>query len=280
MGAARKQFRPRKPARGRRGRLRRLTRSEVMVAAIHLHRLDGDDETTNLDAVADAPGLHDAVVLGFARREQGILGCAGQSAVLERHGLDRHIARTHGATLHRRRRATAAARAIGARRHQRLDDPEAAQNRACPTGPDIAQAIRAGRASIAASPRSVARAAGLDFLLADEETLRPRAAAARLLPSKGPQALFNFMRSPVLRDRARRTRRLRRRGGRRGAALGRSCATAWPVPPKMNMRRPSSFNPRKTGNLGLGPQIAITTPPNRPTTQRRLLQGLRAQGRN
>ena len=33
-----------------------------MVAAIHLHRLDGDDETANLDAVADAPGLHDAVV--------------------------------------------------------------------------------------------------------------------------------------------------------------------------------------------------------------------------
>ena len=42
--------------------LRRLTRGEVMVAAIHLHRLDGDDETANLEAVADAAGLHDAVV--------------------------------------------------------------------------------------------------------------------------------------------------------------------------------------------------------------------------
>ena len=30
--------------------LRRLTRGEVMVAAIHLHRLDGDDETANLDS--------------------------------------------------------------------------------------------------------------------------------------------------------------------------------------------------------------------------------------
>src|SRR5256885_87720 len=28
--------------------LRRLTRGEVMIAAIHLHRLDGDDEAANL----------------------------------------------------------------------------------------------------------------------------------------------------------------------------------------------------------------------------------------
>src|SRR5256885_15856509 len=57
--------------------LRRLTQGEVMVAAIHLHRLDGDDETANPEAVADRPGLHDAVVLGFARREQGILVAPG-----------------------------------------------------------------------------------------------------------------------------------------------------------------------------------------------------------
>ena len=51
--------------------LRRLTRGEVMTAAIHLHRLDGDDETANLEASPAPPGLHDAVVIGFARREQG-----------------------------------------------------------------------------------------------------------------------------------------------------------------------------------------------------------------
>ena len=34
--------------------LRRLTQSEVMIAAIHLHRLDGDDERANVEAVADA----------------------------------------------------------------------------------------------------------------------------------------------------------------------------------------------------------------------------------
>jgi putative molybdopterin biosynthesis protein len=57
--------------------LQRLARGEVMVAAIHLHRLDGDDAAANIEAVAAAPGLHDAVVISFARREQGIVTVAG-----------------------------------------------------------------------------------------------------------------------------------------------------------------------------------------------------------
>ena len=34
----------------------------------------------------------------------------------------------------------------------------------CPTGPDVAQAIRAGRADAGIATRSVANAAGLDFV--------------------------------------------------------------------------------------------------------------------
>ncbi len=34
----------------------------------------------------------------------------------------------------------------------------------CPTGPDIAQAIRAGRADIGVATRGVANSAGLDFI--------------------------------------------------------------------------------------------------------------------
>src|SRR5262245_13666233 len=41
--------------------LRRLARGEVMAAAVHLHALAGSNEQANLDAVANAPGLHDAV---------------------------------------------------------------------------------------------------------------------------------------------------------------------------------------------------------------------------
>src|SRR5262249_21468682 len=48
--------------------LRRLTRGEVMIAAIHLHGLESDDAQANVSAVADAPGLHDAVLISFARR--------------------------------------------------------------------------------------------------------------------------------------------------------------------------------------------------------------------
>src|SRR4051812_35136576 len=57
--------------------LRRLTGGEVIAAAIHLHGLAGDDKQANIAAVAEAPGLHDAVVIGFARREQGILVAPG-----------------------------------------------------------------------------------------------------------------------------------------------------------------------------------------------------------
>ena len=65
--------------------LQRLARGEVMAAAIHLHRLDGDDEDANIEAVAHAPGLHDAVLIAFARREQGLLVAAGNPLGLARH---------------------------------------------------------------------------------------------------------------------------------------------------------------------------------------------------
>src|SRR5215813_9430954 len=57
--------------------LTRLARGEVTAAAIHLHRLNGDDELANADAVADTPGLHDVVLIAFARREQGLVVAPG-----------------------------------------------------------------------------------------------------------------------------------------------------------------------------------------------------------
>src|ERR1700704_6653492 len=57
--------------------LRRLTRGGVMIAAIHLHPREGDGAQANVAAVADAAGLHDVVVIAFARREQGILVAPG-----------------------------------------------------------------------------------------------------------------------------------------------------------------------------------------------------------
>ena len=57
--------------------LRRLARGDVQAAAIHLHRLEGDDDSANADTVANTPGLHDVVLIAFARREQGLLVAPG-----------------------------------------------------------------------------------------------------------------------------------------------------------------------------------------------------------
>jgi excisionase family DNA binding protein len=179
--------------------LRRLTRGEVMVAAIHLHRLDGDDETANLETVADAAGLHDAVVIAFARREQGILVAPGNPLGLS----DMASIATSRARMAQRPAGAGAQLlllALLARAGIALDDLKLAKP-AFPTGPDIAQAIRAGRIDCGIATRSVARSAGLDFLpLAWERfdlVLRQRDYFM-----KGPQALFDFMRQQVLRDRA------------------------------------------------------------------------------
>ena len=98
--------------------LRRLVRGEVTAAAIHLHRLEGDDEAANTETVAAAQGLHDAVVIGFTRREQGIVVARGQSARLVRHRFDRGTPRAHRAAAARRWRAIAAGGVIGARQYR------------------------------------------------------------------------------------------------------------------------------------------------------------------
>ena len=140
--------------------LRRLTRGEVMVAAIHLHALDGDDEAGQYRSGCRRTGV--------ARRRRDCV-CAARAGHPGRAGKS---ARAR-ATSPRSPRS-------GARMAQR--PPAPARNcccsrcwRApalrptilhlvkpvCPTGPDIAQAVRSGRADCGiatrvgrASPRS------------------------------------------------------------------------------------------------------------------------------
>lgn len=179
--------------------LRRLTRGEVMVAAIHLHRLDGDDEAANPDAVAEAPGLHDAVVIGFARREQGILVASGNPLALS----DMASIATARARMAQRPAGAGAQLlllALLARAGIALDDLKLAKP-AFPTGSDIAQAIRAGRVDCGIATRSVAKAAGLDFLSLTWERF-DLAMRQRDYFMKGPQALFDFMRQQGFRERA------------------------------------------------------------------------------
>jgi hypothetical protein len=71
----------------------------------------------------------------------------------------------------------------------------------CPTGADIAQAVRAGRADCGIATRAVAQIAGLDFVPLTWEhfdlALRQR---DYFLP--GLQALFKFVRTATFRERA------------------------------------------------------------------------------
>ena len=60
--------------------LRRLARGEVMAAAIHLHRLDGDDEAANVDAVAARTGPARRRRDRLRAPRAGPRGGAGQSA--------------------------------------------------------------------------------------------------------------------------------------------------------------------------------------------------------
>jgi excisionase family DNA binding protein len=179
--------------------LRRLSRGEVMAAAVHLHRLDDDDETANLDAVAQAPGLHDAVVVAFARREQGLLVAPGNplgiTDIVEAVRRRMRIAqRPAGAGAQLLLLSLLGRAGVGA-------DALATFGPLCPTGPDLAQAVRLNRADCGIASRSVARAVGLDFapLLWERFDLVLRQRDYFLPPM---QALSEFLRSEAFRREA------------------------------------------------------------------------------
>ena len=169
------------------------------MAAIHLHRLEGDDETANPDAVADAAGLHDAVVIAFARREQGIVVAPGNPLDLS----DMASIATSRARMAQRPAGAGAQLlllALLARAGIAPDDLKLAKP-AFPTGPDIAQAIRVGRIDCGIATRSVAKSAGLDFLPLAWERF-DLVMRQRDYFMKGPQALFGFMRGAGFPERA------------------------------------------------------------------------------
>ena len=133
-----------------------------MAAAIHLHALDDLDADANVDALKRQNELQDAVMIAFCRREQGFLVAAGNPLKL---GSVEDV---------RKKRARIAMRPKGAgaqllllallHRAGTALDQLASVAPVCPTGPDIAQAIRAGRADTGIATRGVANAAGLDFI--------------------------------------------------------------------------------------------------------------------
>jgi excisionase family DNA binding protein len=180
----------------------RLQRGEVLATAIHFHTdevsANGSGDA-NISALRALPGLHDAVLVGVARREQGLLLAPGNPNNLQ--SLPDVLA--SGAKIAVRQPGAGAQllldallRRAGAnpRDLHRLEPP-------CLTGPDLAAAIRAGSADCGIATRAVANSAGLDFvpLIWESFDLLMR---QRSYFRPAIQALVGFLRDTRLKQRA------------------------------------------------------------------------------
>ncbi len=180
--------------------LRRFIRGELVAAGIHLHALDGEELDANVEAMRDKPVLQNAVLMGFARREQGLVVAAGNPL-----GLDdlrdvvksraRFAVRPDGAGAQLLLRALLHRMKVDVDQLVRVSPP-------CPTGPDIAQAIRAGRADCGIAFRAVANGAGLDFVPIVWERF-DLVVRQRDYFREPMQAFLRFLHSPLIQARAR-----------------------------------------------------------------------------
>jgi excisionase family DNA binding protein len=142
----------------------RLQRGEVIAAAIHFHSdaSSADAADANIATVRAMPGLHDAVLVAFARREQGLLVAPDNPKHL-RNLADvlatgaQMAVRQPGAGAQMLLDVLLARAGAGHKQLRRLEPP-------CLTGPDLAAAIRTGKADCGIATRAAAKSAGLDFV--------------------------------------------------------------------------------------------------------------------
>jgi excisionase family DNA binding protein len=180
----------------------RLLRGEAIAAAIHFHTerdLQDSGEDANVSAVSALATLHDAVLVGFVRREQGLLLHPGNPRNLT--SIAEVLA--SGATMAVRQSGAGAQMLLDALLKQhgakpkdlhRLDPP-------CLTGPDLAAAIRAGKADCGIATRAAAKAAGLDFMPLLWENF-DLVMHQRDYFKPALQALMSFISQPLLKQRA------------------------------------------------------------------------------
>jgi putative molybdopterin biosynthesis protein len=137
----------------------------VIAAAIHFHSetisADSADDA-NIAAVRAMPGLHDAVLVAFARREQGLLLAPGNPNQLNSladvlSSGAKMAVRQPGAGAQMLLDVLLTHAGAGHKDLRRLEP-------ACLTGPDLAAAIRAGKADCGVATRAAAKSAGLDFV--------------------------------------------------------------------------------------------------------------------
>jgi putative molybdopterin biosynthesis protein len=142
--------------------LTRFMTGETIAAAMHLHALEDPSADGNVATLAGRSDMQDAVLIAFCRREQGFLLAPGNP--LKIGSIQDVIAKR--ARMSMRPKGAGAQLLLLALLHQAKEslDSLTTANPVCPTGSDIAQAIRAGRADTGIATRAVANSAGLDFL--------------------------------------------------------------------------------------------------------------------
>jgi len=178
--------------------LRRFLAGQVVAAAIHFHDIDDMDKDANVAVVAKEPTLFDAVLIGFASREQGLIVAPGNPLELNRLAdakakSARLIVRPEGAGAQQLLRSLL--------KRDGLSLADFGSPIVAPTGPDIAQAIRAGHADCGIATRAVATVAGLDFI---PITIERFDLLMRQRDSYRPplQQLFLLLRQPLFAARA------------------------------------------------------------------------------
>ena len=140
----------------------RFLAGESTAAAIHLHALEDPGADANVATLQSRNDVQDVVLIGFCRREQGFLLAPGDPLGI----------RTIEDVIAKRARITLRPKGAGAQllllsllhgAKATLDQLNTVSPFS-PTGPDIAQAVRAGRADTGIATRGVANAAGLEFV--------------------------------------------------------------------------------------------------------------------
>ena len=178
--------------------LQRFVDGEIVAAAIHLHSVDARSDE-NIAVMKSLPGLRDAMLIAFARREQGIVVAQGNPLGLR---SVRDLAETGVRVAIRPSGAGAQLLLESLLRREGLDvSALSIVSPVCPTGPDIAQAVRTSRADCGVSTRSVANAAGLDFvpLIWEQFDLVVR---QRELHREPMQTLLSFLKTPAVQQHA------------------------------------------------------------------------------
>ncbi len=181
-------------AEGSEAGLARLARNEVAIAGIHLHD-EVHGEGANERAVGALAALHDAVVVGFVRREQGLMLPAGHPAGIAT--LDDALGRGLRFGLRQKGAGAQLLLEILLRRAGVATAAPPVSGATYATGSDLALGVRSGEVDCGLATRAVAEGAGLAFIPVAWERF-DLVMRRRTYFEPGPQALMDFVRSPAL----------------------------------------------------------------------------------